>query len=105
MEPNNLDNQRIENAREQVKKLKSFYTHLLIYGIVNLIIVFTNIQNLGPDESYFQVQNFITFGLWGIVIIIHALSVFIPNFVFGSKWEARKIKEFMQKEEKYQQWD
>lgn len=105
MEPNNLETLRLEQAREKVKKIKSFYTHLLIYVIVNLIVVFKNIQDLGIDESYFQVHNFITFGSWGIVIIIHALSVFIPSFAFGSKWEQRKIKKIMEKEGKFQQWD
>lgn len=105
MESSNLDTLRLEQATEKVKKIKSFYTHLLIYVIINMIIVFINIQNLEVGESYFQLRNFITFGVWGIVIIIHALSVFLPNFIFGSQWEARKIKKYMEQEEKYQQWD
>lgn len=105
MELNNIETQRIEHARKQVKRIKGFYTHLLVYILVNLFIVFVNIQNLDAGESYFQFHNFITLGTWGIAIIIHALSVFIPNFVFGSQWETRKIKEFMQDEEKHQQWD
>ncbi|WP_452231974.1 2TM domain-containing protein [Lacinutrix sp. MEBiC02595] len=105
MDTKSFNNDRIERARKQVKRIKGFYTHLLIYSIVNLIFVYINIQNLDPGESYFQWHNFITFGTWGIAIIIHALSVFLPNFVFGSDWEARKIKKFMEKEEKHQQWD
>ena len=100
-----IDQQRLDRAKERVKKIKGFYTHLLIYIIVNLIVVFQNIQNLEPGESYFQAHNFITFGLWGIGIVIHALTVFLPNFFLGSKWEERKIREFMQKEDKQQQWD
>ncbi|WP_055442416.1 2TM domain-containing protein [Lacinutrix himadriensis] len=105
MDTKPFNNERIERARKQVKRIKGFYTHLLIYVVVNLIFVFINIQNLDPGESYFQLRNFITFGTWGIAIIIHALSVFLPNFVFGSDWEERKIKKFMEKEEKHQQWD
>ena len=85
----------LDEKIEQVKRIKGFYTHLLIYILVNLFIVFVNIQNLDAGESYFQFHNFITLGTWGIAIIIHALSVFIPNFVFGSRWEERKIKEIM----------
>ncbi|MGB1308295.1 MAG: 2TM domain-containing protein, partial [Oceanihabitans sp.] len=80
MKPNNLDTDRIELARKQVKRIKGFYTHLIIYVLVNLFIVVINIQNLEPGESYFQIQNFITFGFWGIGIVIHAISVFLPNF-------------------------
>jgi len=93
-----IDQQRLERATKRVKKLKGFYTHLLIYIVINLIIVFQNIQNLEPSESYFQAHNFITFGLWGIVIIIHALTTFLPNFILGSNWEERKIKEIMEKD-------
>ena len=93
-----IDQQRLDRAKERVKKIKGFYTHLLIYIIVNLIVVFQNIQNLEPGESYFQAHNFITFSLWGIVIIIHALTIFLPNFILGSDWEARKIKEILEKE-------
>jgi len=105
MDSKPFNNERIEHARKQVKRIKGFYTHLLIYIIVNLVFVFINIQNLDPGESYFQLRNFITLGTWGIAIIIHAISVFLPNFAFGSAWEQRKIKEYMEKEEKHQQWD
>ncbi|WP_055437592.1 2TM domain-containing protein [Lacinutrix algicola] len=99
MDTNKIDQQRLDRARQRVKKIKSFYTHLLIYIVINLIVVFQNIENLEPGESYFQAHNFITFTLWGIVIIIHALTVFLPNFVLGSNWEERKIKEIMEKDQ------
>ena len=92
------DQQRLARAMQHVKKIKGFYTHVLIYILVNLVIVIINIQNLEPGESYFQLQNFITLSLWGMAIIIHALTVFLPSFILGSNWEARKIKEFMEKE-------
>lgn len=105
MESNQFNTERVERARKQVKRIKGFYTHLLFYIFINLFFVFINIQNLEPGESYFQLRNFITHGTWGIAIIIHALSVFLPNFVFGSDWEERKIKKYMEKEEKHQHWD
>ncbi|MDO6597100.1 2TM domain-containing protein [Oceanihabitans sp. 2_MG-2023] len=105
MDSNHLNNERIAHARKQVKRIKGFYTHLMIYIVINIMLVFINIKNLDPGESYFQFRNFITFGTWGIAIIIHALSVFLPNFVFGSKWEEQKIKKFMEQEKKFQNWD
>ncbi|WP_299252444.1 2TM domain-containing protein [uncultured Lacinutrix sp.] len=98
MDTNKIDQQRLDRARQRVKRIKSFYTHVLIYVVINLIVVFQNIENLEPGESYFQAHNFITFALWGIVIIIHALTVFLPNFVLGSNWEERKIKQIMEKD-------
>ncbi|WP_379902069.1 2TM domain-containing protein [Lacinutrix gracilariae] len=106
MDTNHFNNDRIEKARKQVKRIKGFYSHLMMYVLINVMLVFINIKNLDPGESYFQWRNFITLGTWGIAILIHAVSVFLPNFVFGSKWEERKIKQFMQEEEeKRQHWN
>lgn len=85
-------------AKKKVKRLKGFYTHVLIYVLVNLLIVFINIQNLKPGESYFKPENFITLFFWGIGLLAHGMSVFLPEFVLGKNWEARKIQELMDKE-------
>ncbi|SDF90230.1 2TM domain-containing protein [Epilithonimonas hungarica] len=94
---NKQDNIKYLEARRRVKKLKGFYTHLVIYILVNLLIVLINIQNLKPGESYFRAENFITLFFWGIGLLAHALSVFVPQFVLGKDWEERKIRELMEK--------
>ncbi|MCD2259847.1 2TM domain-containing protein [Psychroserpens luteolus] len=90
--------ERYKFAERRVKRLKGFYTHLIIYIIINSIIVFSNIKNLDDGESYFQWHNFISLSVWGMFLLIHAASVFIPNFIFGVQWEERKIREFMENE-------
>lgn len=85
-------------AKKRVKKLKGFYIHLTIYVLVNLMIVLINYQDLKPGESYFKWENFITLFFWGIGLLAHAMSVFVPQFVLGKNWEERKIKELMDKE-------
>ncbi|WP_299224644.1 2TM domain-containing protein [uncultured Psychroserpens sp.] len=90
--------ERYKLAEIRVKQLKGYYIHVLIFILVNLVIVFININNLNEGESYFQWHNFITFSIWGAFLLIHTGSVFIPNFIFGTQWENRKIKEFMEKE-------
>ena len=95
---NNQDDIRYLEAKKRVKKLKGFYSHLTIYILVNLLIVFINIQDLKPGESYFQYKNFITLFFWGIGLAVHGLSVFVPQFVLGKDWEERKIRELMDKE-------
>ena len=95
---NNQDDIRYLEAKKRVKKLKGFYSHLTIYVLVNLLIVFINIQDLKPGESYFQYKNFITLFFWGIGLAVHGLSVFVPQFVLGKDWEERKIRELMDKE-------
>lgn len=91
----NQDDIRYKEAAKRVKKLKSFYSHLTIYILVNLLIVFINIQDLKAGESYFQYKNFITLFFWGIGLLAHAMSVFVPQFFLGKNWEERKIRELM----------
>lgn len=94
---NNKDNIKYLEARKRVKSIKGFYSHLVIYVLVNLLIVFINFQDLKPGESYFQYKNFITLFFWGIGLVAHGMSVFLPQFVLGKNWEERKIRELMEK--------
>lgn len=85
-------------AKKRVKKLKGFYIHFTIYVLVNLLIVLINYQDLKPGESYFKYENFITLFFWGIGLLAHAMSVFVPQFVLGKNWEEKKIRKLMDKE-------
>ena len=42
--------------------------------------------------------------VWGIGLLAHGLSVFVPNWIMGQNWEDRKIKEFIEKE-KANKWE
>lgn len=98
------DEIKYEEAVKRVKKIKGFYSHLAVYILVNSMIVFLNIKNLEEGETYFQFKNFMTAFFWGLGILSHALSVFMPNWVLGEKWEERKIKELMEKD-KQNKWE
>lgn len=104
MENNTLNQIRYEEAAKKVKKLKGFYTHAIVYLVINSMIVILNIQNLNEGESYFQLKNFFTVFFWGIGLLAHGLSTFLPYFILGKDWEERKIKELMEKE-KANKWE
>lgn len=99
---NTQDEIKYQEALKRVKKIKGFYTHAIVYVFVNIMIVFLNIKNLEPGETYFQFKNFMTAFFWGIGLVAHGLSVFVPNWIMGQNWEERKIKEFMEKEKNNQ---
>lgn len=101
---NTQDEIKYQEALKRVKKIKGFYTHAIVYVFVNIMIVFLNVKNLDPGESYFQFKNFMTAFFWGIGLLAHGLSVFVPNWIMGQNWEERKIKEFMEKE-KANKWE
>lgn len=100
MEPNYFEQDRYERAKKRVTRIRGFYTHLLIYLVINLMVVIINIQQLTPGESYFKWENFLTLFFWGIGLFAHALSVFMPSLILGKNWEERKIKELMEQERK-----
>lgn len=102
--PTSPEDARYYEALKKVKRIKGFYTHAFVYLIINLIFVVINIQNLDEGESYFQWHNFITAFFWGIGLLAHGLSVFLPGMILGSDWEERKIKELMEKE-KNNKWE
>ena len=103
---NTQDEIKYQEALKRVKKIKGFYTHAIVYVFVNIMIVFLNVKNLDPGESYFQFKNFMTAFFCGIGLVAHGLSVFVPNWIMGQNWEERKIKEFMEKEKNNQnQWN
>lgn len=98
--------ERYEDAQKRVKRLKGFYTHLIMYVLVNILIVFININNLKPGKSYFQFENFFTAFFWGIGLLAHAVSIFGHHLIFGKEWEERKIKEFMEKDkQEHEKWE
>lgn len=100
MEPNYFEKERYDRAKKRVKKISGFYSHLLVYIVVNLMLVVVNYQQLAPGESYFKWHNFTTLFFWGIGLLAHGLSVFMPYMVLGKDWEERKIKELMEKDRK-----
>lgn len=79
-------------AKKKVEELKGFYGNLVAYSIIIPIIIFINYKT----SWQFQWFWFPVFG-WGMGIIIQAFI----TFGYGGNWEARKIKEIMEKENKY----
>ena len=102
--PSTPEEAKYHSALQRVKKIKGFYTHAMVFVVINTMIVILNIQNLDEGETYFQVKNFLTFFFWGIGLLVHGLSVFLPEMIFGQNWEERKIQELMEKD-KNNKWE
>ncbi len=94
METYNEDDIRYTEARKRVRKLKGFYTHAVVFVLVNLFIIAGNVQR---GESLNDMDNYWTAILWGIGLAAHAVSVFVPNVFLGKDWEERKTRELMDK--------
>ncbi|MDT0554429.1 2TM domain-containing protein [Patiriisocius hiemis] len=99
---------KIEKAKKRIKDIKGFYSHLAVYLVINLIIILVmfdvkdmvrGYQTMDDFNTWFTLNTFSTAILWGIGLFIHWLYVFGPSFKLFKKWEERKIKEFIEKEE------
>jgi len=100
----NQDEIRYQEAAKRVKKIKGFYSHLGVYIVVNIMLFLLNTQNFNAGEDYLQWKNFTTPFFWGIGLVAHGLSVFLPSMILGNNWEEKKIKELMEKE-KNNKWE
>jgi len=85
-------------AKNRVDREKGFYTHLVIYFMVNIVLtIFKVWGDLDSWDSF--VQGLITINvlsswtLWGVFVVLHYLSV-----RFGQAWEERKIEQIMNDE-------
>lgn len=87
-------------AKKQVKKIKGFYGHLIAYIVVNIFIILAQFFAEKNTAVFTRWETYATALFWGIGLIAHGLSVFLPNYIFSANWEERKIKQIMNKEKK-----
>lgn len=85
------ENLSYERAHKCVKELKSFYSNLISYIIVNTFLIVLNFIT-SPNHLWFY---WFLLG-WGIGIVAHAVS----TFGIGKDWEEKKIKQLMEEDRK-----
>ncbi len=88
-------------AKERVEEVKQFYTKVL--SSLGVIVVVGAI-NYYLDKWEHPWFLWVVFGL-SISLIFKAIKVFGFNSFFGKDWEERKIKEFMQDDERPSKWE
>lgn len=92
-----MSNERYDKAKKRVEELKKFYSNLVTFVVVNLMLIIINLVTSPGSLWFYWVTIF-----WGIAILLHASRVFIFKGKFlGEEWEQKKIKEIMEKEERF----
>lgn len=87
----NSENNKYLRAKQRVEELKGFYGNLISYCCIIPLLIFINYKTYwGFQWFWFPMAG------WGIGLAIHAFTV----FGYGSNWEERKIREFMEKDER-----
>lgn len=86
-------NEKYLRAKKRVEQLKRFDSHLAVYIVVNAFI-------FGINVYHFQGTWWFIYPLlgWGIGIVLDGISVWTQGRQ-PSDWEARKIQEYMAKDD------
>lgn len=95
---NGTTNDEYYLAYKRVKRIKGFYTHLIVYILVNLYLIFNKCFESSSTESLNHLHTYSTAFFWGIGLVAHGLSVFGREIFFGNNWEEKKIKQYMEKD-------
>lgn len=95
MENTNQEYERYQKASKKVKEIKGFYSHLAVYILVISVLTFINLKY---TPEYIWVL-WSAFG-WGFGLLGHASKVFDWVPFFGKDWEEKKIKEYIDEENK-----
>jgi hypothetical protein len=98
------DEIQYQKALNQVKRIKGFYKHLIVYVVINTIIIFSKIEYASTGKWYLEHDSFSIAFFWGIGLVAHGLTVFMPSLLLGKNWEEKKIKQLMEKE-KQSKWE
>ena len=89
-----ISEKRYKFAKKRVEQLKVFYLHLGIYIVSIPFFIYLNyVSGVNFPWAFFPI-----FG-WGIGVLNHASEAFNYSPFFGKKWEERKIRELMEKED------
>ncbi|NQY30378.1 MAG: 2TM domain-containing protein [Flavobacteriaceae bacterium] len=90
---------RYNRAKKKVDKIKGFYTHAIVYVVINtmlLSMIYTGYANV---TDFWNFGSFSTAIGWGIGLFVHGISVFGKQLFFSSNWEEKKMEQFLKEEE------
>lgn len=86
-----IKNESYERAQKRVKEIKSFYGNLISYCLIIPFLIIVNIIT-SPGDLWFIYPML----GWGIGLAAHGMGV----FGVGKKWEDKKIREILEKQNK-----
>ena len=106
METQLSEEKKLIKARKKVEEIKGFYKHLTAYLVVNLFLTFivyyfdVTIKlldglEMNDDSTGSILVNYPVWIIWGAILVIDAIRVFIFPKALGKGWQDRKIEEFM----------
>jgi len=77
-------------ARGRVKSLRLFYTHFLVFALINIVCLLIDISTPGDPWFYKVLLG------WGLIVGLHAMYTYELLPWSTHDWEKRKISEFIE---------
>lgn len=91
-----MDDERYQRAKRRMEAEKGFYIHLFVYAAVNTGLFLINFVGGRGEGNWWFVWPLAG---WGIAVVVHGLSVFVFSGALGPRWEERRIRELMDKDQ------
>ncbi|MFD1015922.1 2TM domain-containing protein [Winogradskyella rapida] len=92
------DQDKLEKAKAQLRKVKIFYIHLIGYCIVIGLLLYNLYIVAGPYKNNITSLNLSVMVAWTVFIIVHGLTVFKNRSIFKKNWEDRKREQYLEQE-------
>ncbi|MCX6097516.1 MAG: 2TM domain-containing protein [Caldiserica bacterium] len=87
-----------QKARDRVQEIKGFYAHAAMYLLANVALVALNLATLHKNDGIIWfIWPLIG---WGVVLAVHAISVFGIGRFLGKDWEQRRIQQELDRRQK-----
>lgn len=83
-----------ERARRRVEELRRFYTGLVVFFVVNLVLFLIDMSIPGGTWFYWPL------GIWGAFVLIEGITLFLrrERGPLGPRWEERKLRQLLSRE-------
>ncbi len=88
-----IEDKRYQKAKERVEAIKGFYGNLTAYCLVIPFLVWLNWRTTSFPWVVFPALG------WGFGLLMHGLEAYGYNPLWGKRWEERKIRQLMEKDD------
>jgi hypothetical protein len=89
------DQDRYRRARRRVREIRGFYLHVAVFIAVNIALHLINF--VATPTVYWAFWPLVG---WGIGLLAHGLVTYRWMPFVGKEWEARKIRELMDEDQR-----